>query len=631
MCGIGAVLDPSGETSDAALSAMITALRHRGPDGDGMRRMGPVALVHTRLAIIDVAGGHQPLVSEDGRCVAIVNGEIYNHRALRAELETEGHRFATRSDSEVVVHAYEEWGLDSVRRLNGIFAFALWDDRRQHLVAARDPFGVKPLYWSENGRRVVVASEVGALLASGLVSRRLDQIALDHFLTWRFVPAPRTMFKGVHKLPPASVLVASDGRSSVSHYREPPAPPLTDASVVELTAELAKGFREAVVRQMMSDVPYGAFLSGGVDSTAIVAAMKHGGTGAPRTFTIGFPGAGDVLDERSAAEHSARQLGTQHRSTAMREGDFLTEIAHSIRRLEEPCGSPSAPAALQLSRFAAQDVKVVLSGQGADEPLGGYQRHQAAAALGLVDALPAVVAGPARAAASALPRNERLKRAANLLAAPPGLPRLLKIFEVTTPDVRAQLRRGPIQEADDERRRLASAVLCDIGDRADPLEQILYLDTHLFLPDSLLLYGDKMSMAASLEQRVPFLDVEFMRFVERVPARLRVHHLRRKWLYRRAVDGFVPPAVLRRRKHPFSTPYDAWLRSSLGASVERIYRANPELAALIDVNAVSRLVAEHRTGRADHKRVLYCLLEFASWHEAFLEHRAESEPLPAPA
>jgi asparagine synthase (glutamine-hydrolysing) len=469
------------------------------------------------------------------------------------------------------------------------------------------------------------------LLASGLVSRGLDEIALDHFLTWRFVPAPRTMFVGIHKLPPASVLVASDGGSSVFDYREAPAPPLTEASVGELTAELAKGFREAVVRQMMSDVPYGAFLSGGVDSTAIVAAMRDGGTGAPQTFTIGFPGAGDVLDERSAAEDTASELGTRHRSTAMREGDFLTEIAHSIRRLEEPCGSPSAPAALQLSRFAAQEVKVVLSGQGADEPLGGYQRHQAAAALGLAEAVPGPVASRAPAAAYALPRNERLKRAANLLAAPPGLPRLLKIFEVTTPEVRAELRRGPPREADEERRRMASAVLSDIGDRSDPLEQILYLDTHLFLPDSLLLYGDKMSMAASLEQRVPFLDIEFMRFVERVPARLRVHHLRRKWLYRRALDGFVPSAVLRRRKHPFSTPYDAWLRSSLGASVERTYRSNLELAALVDVNAVSRLVAEHRTGRADHKRVLYCLLEFASWHEAFIEGRADSEARLAPA
>jgi asparagine synthase (glutamine-hydrolysing) len=631
MCGIGAVLNPSGETSDAALSAMVTALRHRGPDGEGIRRMGPVALVHTRLAIIDVAGGHQPLESEDGRCVAIVNGEIYNHRALRAELEAEGHRFASKSDSEVVVHAYEEWGLDSVRRLNGIFAFALWDDRRQRLVAARDLFGVKPLYWSENGRRVVVASEVGALLASGLVSRGLDQIALDHFLTWRFVPAPRTMFVGIRKLPPASVLVSSDGRISLSNYREPPGPRLTAASVGELTAALSKGFREAVVRQMMSDVPYGAFLSGGIDSTAIVAAMKDGGNGAPRTFTIGFPGAGDVFDERGAAESSASLLGTRHRSTAMQEGDFLTEIARSIRRLEEPCGSPSAPAALQLSRFAAREVKVVLSGQGADEPLGGYQRHQAAAALGLADAVPGPVASRLWAAAYALPRNERLKRAANLLAAPPGLPRLLKIFEVTTPHVRAELRRAPMREADDERTQMASAVLSEIGDRADPLEQMLYLDTHLFLPDSLLLYGDKMSMAASLEQRVPFLDVEFMRFVERVPARLRVHHLRRKWLYRRALDGFVPPAVLQRRKHAFSTPYDAWLRSSLGTTVERIYRANRELAALIDVNAVSRLVGEHRTGRADHKRVLYCLLEFASWHEAFIEGRAESEARLAPA
>ena len=269
MCGFGALIDPAGATSDGVTAAMTAALRHRGPDGAGSYRRGPALLVHTRLAIIDVGGGDQPLFSEDGSCAVVVNGEIYNHLDLRAELESRGHRFATRSDSEVVVHAYEEWGLDSVRRLNGMFAFALWDDRQARLVAARDPFGVKPLYWWSDGRRVAVASEIGALLAAGLVTAGLDPVALDHYLAWRFVPSPRTLFTGVSKLAPASTLVADGNRVEVSSYRVAPGGVIDGASADELAAELTGRFVDAVHRQMMSDVPYGAFLSGGVDSAEI--------------------------------------------------------------------------------------------------------------------------------------------------------------------------------------------------------------------------------------------------------------------------------------------------------------------------------------------------------------------------
>nr|MBA2342548.1 asparagine synthase (glutamine-hydrolyzing) [Thermoleophilaceae bacterium] len=302
MCGIAALLDPAAACSNGAAPAIAAALRHRGPDGEGQRQIGPALLVHTRLAIIDVAGGEQPLSSEDGARTAIVNGEIYNHRELRAELEQLGHEFATHSDSEVVVHGYEQWGTAVVERLNGIFAFALWDDREQRLVAARDPLGVKPLYWWSDGRRLAVASEVGALIAGGLVKPAVDRVALDHLLACRFVPSPRTLFDGVSKLPAASTLTAEPGASPrIESYRPPPGAAFDEASAAELADGLAERFEEAVERQMMSDVPYGAFLSGGIDSAAIVSAMARSGAGAPQTFTIGFPGHGDVLDERDAA------------------------------------------------------------------------------------------------------------------------------------------------------------------------------------------------------------------------------------------------------------------------------------------------------------------------------------------
>jgi asparagine synthase (glutamine-hydrolysing) len=619
MCGFGALIDPAGTTSDGVPAAMTAALRHRGPDGAGSYRRGPALLVHTRLAIIDVAGGDQPLMSEDGSCAVVVNGEIYNQLDLRAELESRGHRFATRSDSEVVVHAYEEWGLDSVRRLNGMFAFALWDDRRARLVAARDAFGVKPLYWWSDGRRVAVASEIGALLAAGLVTAELDPVALDHYLAWRFVPSPRTLFTGVSKLAPASTLVAERSHVEISSYRVPPDGAIDGASADELAAELKGRFVDAVHRQMMSDVPYGAFLSGGVDSAAIVAAMARSNEGPPLTFTIGFPGHGGQLDERDAAADTAAKLGADHHATGMTEHDFPAELARCIERLEEPCGAPSAPAAMQLSRFAVESVKVVLSGQGADEPLGGYERHQAAAVLPALERIPGWFQGPARRGAALVPRNERLKRAAYLLSAPVGIARLLAVFEIAPRQLRLELTGRPDAEAQAERLELAASVLADLPDRDDPLEQALYLDTHLFLPDSLLIYGDKMSMAVGLEQRVPFLDVELMRFVERLPGRLRVRWLTRKWLYRRAVHPLVPEPVLKRHKHPFATPYDRWLRSSLGDRVEWEFGSRPELAAVVDPAVVARLVAEHRSGRFDHKRVLYCLLELASWHGTFVE------------
>jgi len=606
---------------------MVEALRHRGPDGDAIRRIGPVTLAHTRLAIIDVEGGDQPLDSEDGQITAIVNGEIYNHRALREQLEQRGHRWATNSDSEVVVHAYEEHGVDFVRRLNGIFAFVIWDVREQRLVAARDAFGVKPLYWWTDGRRVALASEIGALIDAGLVTPGVDRVALDHYLACRFVPSPRTLFEGVRKLPPASTLVVErDGAPRLTSWREAPGAPIA-AGDENLADRLAESFGDAVERQMMSDVPYGAFLSGGVDSAGVVAAMKQRAGTPPTTFTIGFPGHGDVLDERALAAESARMIGTDHRDTVMRETDFLTELARCLPRLEEPCGIPSAPALLQLSRFAAQDVKVVLAGQGADEPHGGYGRHQAAALLRPLKLLPPALAAPAAAVARALPRAAAARRVAHLLGGRGDTERLLRLVEITDAEVRAALLGGAAEPSQAEQERLATArdLLAPVQARG-LLEQALYLDTHMFLPDGILLCNDKMSMAAGLELRVPFLDLELMRFVERIPATSRVRPRRPKRLHKEAMERLLPAEVVNREKHGFATPYDDWLRASLGQEVERRYAAGSPLAELIDPGAAARLVDEHRRGRADHKAILYCLLELSEWHAAFVEAR---EPVAA--
>jgi len=628
MCGIGAILDPAGASGQDAAERMVEALRHRGPDGDALRRIGPLALAHTRLAIIDVAGGDQPLDSEDGRVTVVVNGEIYNHRELREGLEARGHRWATNSDSEVILHAYEEHGVDCVRHLNGIFAFALWDDRERRLVAARDAFGVKPLYWWSDGRRVALASEIGALLAAGLARPEVDRIALDHYVACRFVPSPRTLFQGINKLPPASTLVVEEeGSPRVTSWRGAPAAPLS-APGDELADQLAERFTDAVERQMMSDVPYGAFLSGGVDSAGVVAAMKLRAPAPPTTFTIGFPGHGDVLDERRLAAETAQVIGTDHRETVMHETDFLTELARTMPRLEEPCGIPSAPALLQLSRFAAEHVKVVLAGQGADEPHGGYGRHQAAALLRPLRLVPTAAAAPAARLARALPRAASARRLAHLIGGRGDEQRLLRLVEITDAEARTALvgrTAAGLDEAEQERLTSARAILGDVSDRS-LLEQALYLDTHMFLPDGILLCNDKMSMAAGLELRVPFLDLELMRFVERIPATRRVRPRQPKRLHKQAMSTLTPPEIVNRKKHGFATPYDDWLRASLGREVESRYSQGSPLAELIDPAAASRLVDEHRRGRADHKAILYCLLELSEWHAAFVEAR---EPAPA--
>jgi asparagine synthase (glutamine-hydrolysing) len=438
------------------------------------------------------------------------------------------------------------------------------------------------------------------------------------------VPAPRTLFDGISKLPAASSLVAEPGGSPrVTSWREPPGSHI-EGDDEELAAQLAERYADAVERQMMSDVPYGAFLSGGVDSAAIVAAMKLRAPEPPTTFTIGFPGHGEVVDERELAAETARIVGTDHRATVMHETDFLTELARCIPRLEEPCGIPSAPALLQLSRFAAKDVKVVLAGQGADEPHGGYGRHQAAALLRPLKLVPPAAAAPAAAIARALPRAASARRVAHLLGGRGDAARLLRLVEITDARTRTGLL-GPGAEAERERLATAREILDDVPGRG-LLEQALYLDTHMFLPDGILLCNDKMSMAAGLELRVPFLDLELMRFVERVPARSRVRPRQPKRLHRRALQRLLPPEVTNRKKHGFATPYDDWLRASLGREVERRYSPGSPLSELIDAGAAARLVDEHRRGRADHKSILYCLLELSEWHAAFVEAR---EPVAA--
>ncbi len=632
MCGIGAILDPTGLTPSDGAERLLAALRHRGPDGEASVRAGPVVMAFTRLAIIDVEGGAQPFASGDGARLAVVNGEIYNHVHLRRELQAAGHEFRTRSDCETVLHAYEQYGPACVNRLNGIFAFIVWDEARERLLAARDHYGVKPLYWWSDGRRVALASEVRALLATGLVQPMLDRVALDHFLALGFVPSPRTLFAGVQKLAPATTLRVNRSEVRMESYREAPGEP-HDAPAPELEAELRRRFLDAVDRQMMSEVPYGAFLSAGIDSAAIAAAMSERSGTPPRTFTIGFPDfVGRAVDERGGAARTAAALGADHHETTMLRREFPSELRRYMRHLEEPCGRPSSPALRRLSRFASRSVKVVLAGQGADECFGGYVQHQWAGTLWPSRHLPVGVAAAIRAF-GAVSGARWAGRATRMVEARTDDDWLLSAYEWTTADTRSELLGGGDlgERAERERHECASAILADVDGRS-LLERALYLDTHMILPDRLLIPGDKLSMAASLEYRVPFLDVELMRFVHRLPGRLRTRSRDRKRLLRRATSPLLPPEIRKRPKQGFVTPYADELRGAMGQEIERRLGPRGSLADVVSPAAVRRVVAHHREGRANHRLLLHCLHELAEWHRCFVDDPAselDTDPDPS--
>ena len=600
-CAVSARSSTRAGTRPRRGPALVAALRHRGPDGDGVRRDRP------RAAGPHPAGDHRrrrrrPAAGLRGRHASrsVVNGEIYNHRELRAELEARGHRFATalglrgRSSTST-----RRSGPDCVRRLNGMFAFALWDDRRQRLVAARDPFGVKPLYWAQAGGRLALASEVGALLAAGagLAGARPRRARPLPRLALRPRPA-HPVRRRLQARRRVDVLVAEPGRPpSVTSYREAPGAPLGDASPRELEAELAERFVAAVERQMMSDVPYGAFLSGGIDSAAIAAAMARVDGTPPQHLHDRLP---RPRRRRSTSARRrprpARRIGTDHRAVAMSRDRLPRASSRDLRRAAR--GAVRHP--LRARAAPAQRVHRAL-GQG--RALGPGRRRAARrlpAPPGRRGAAAASALLPAAVAARRCARPPTRCRATSAPSAPrgcsaPATPadRLLRIFEIAPAGAaRRSCRRTAASEAAAERRALAEGVLADVADR-DPLEQALYLDTHLFLPDGLLIYGDKMSMAHGLEQRVPFLDVELMRFVERIPAqRAGARACKRKWLHRRAMraaraaGGRSTARSSRSRRRTTAGCASRWATRSSAR-----FAPGTELSAHVDPRRVAQLVA----------------------------------------
>jgi asparagine synthase (glutamine-hydrolysing) len=610
VCGICGIASPAGADRDR-LARMSATLVHRGPDSDGVFVDGPVGLAARRLAIIDLETGDQPLANEDGTLHVVQNGELYNYEELRARLEREGHSFATHGDTEVLVHAYEQWGTGFAERLRGMFAVALWDAPRRRLVLARDRFGIKPLYYRAAGGGLEFASELRALPRG-----EIDLDALEAFLAFNSIPAPLSIFRDVRKLPPGHLLVWEGGEPRLERYARPgPLPERTDDDEGELVEELRARLRDSVRAHLVADVPVGVLLSGGVDSGVLAALAAQESGEAVRTFSIGFEEAS--FDELDGARAVAERYGTIHRELVLRP-DAALLLPALADAFDEPFADSSALPTYLVSQLAAEDVKVALSGEGADELFGGYYTYAA-------DLLALRVG---RFAPLARPLVERLptstKRAsfdykAKRFVRGAGLPPLERHHawkEIFAPGLRAELtgRRHGFDPVDLYRARFAET------DGADLLARLQDVDFGVYLVDDLLVKTDRASMAHSLEARVPFLDTAVANFAFSLPRRHKVRGLSKKVLLRKAAAPLLPDAVVHGRKRGFSIPAAAWLRGNLEPFARDTLSAETlRRQGFFDPRVVTRLLDDHVAGRADLSRQLWGLLAFTLWHERHVE------------
>lgn len=623
MCGIAGILTPGVPANREVLERMVGAMAHRGPDGESLWSEGDVALGMRRLAIVDVHGGTQPLRNEAGTVHVVFNGEIYNHEQLRVELQARGHRFRSRTDGEVIPHLYEELGPEFPGRLNGIFAIALWDQQARTLLLARDQLGVKPLYLHRTGSQLRFASEIKALLRDPAIPRALDLTALDEHLTYRFTPAPRTLIAGVEKLEPATVLLWRNGTASKRRYWDPHPTIREDLPFDEAAEGLREQLRASVHRQMMSDRPIGVMLSGGVDSAAVVALMAERSSQV-KTFTVGFEGGGDA-DETVLARRTADLFGTEHHELVVGHGDFSADLAGVIEMLEEPVGTSSALGFRQVSRLAREHVPVLLSGQGADELLAGYWRYVgewlAGIVLRLPGSLPSALARLART--SDRIRSARLERGLRAIEYPDVLERFMNIYAVFTEEQKHELY-GPelaahcLADGHSRASERVERLRGEVPDR-DSLNQMMYVDTRMWLPDDLLLVGDKMSMAESVEMRVPFLDPDLVEFVESLPSSYKIRRGRRKAVEKAAVSPMLPRQIVHRKERGFATPVDRWLRSDMQDFASELLQAEDAFCSqLFSATAVRSLLSRHQAGNFDHTRQIFCLLSFELWARCFM-------------
>ncbi len=625
VCGIAGILklDPRETVEEARLKRMRDVLRHRGPDGEGLWIDGPIGLGHRRLAIVDVAGGQQPMTNEDATVWITYNGEIYNHATLRPGLEAKGHRYQTRSDTETILHSYEEEGDGCVERLQGMFAFALWDRPRQRLLLARDRLGIKPLYYAVTDRELLFASEIKAILAATSGRPTMNHAALPEFLATRFLAGDETFFRGIRKLPPGHVFTWSmAGGPRRRRYWSLPAgtddsPARLDERAADLTARL-----EATVRShLMSDVPLGLFLSGGLDSSGLAALMAPMVGDRVRTFAVGFDDA--ASNELPFARLAARAVGAQHHEVVLSPDEFFRSLPRLVWHEDEPIAFPSSLALHFVSQLARPHVKVVLTGEGADELFLGYNWYRFTAwneRLGrhYWGWTPPVLRRGVSHAVSSLPRALRRYLGRSFLALDPGVRAVYyENFSVFSDGWRRSLLldRELVAATDPYREQLRYFEQAP----GSTLERMSHADLQTYLVE-LLMKQDQMSMAASIESRVPFLDHELVEHVVRMPVRFKIRGLTTKAVLREALRGRVPREILARRKLGFPVPFGRWARERFAPLVRRTILGPRALArGMLAPQILERLVAEHEAGTANHADRLWLLLNLEIWQRIFLD------------
>ena len=631
MCGIYGIYQLDGNAAPRELLArMGAATLHRGPDDEGAYADGRCAIGMRRLSIIDLAGGHQPLSSPDERTWLVCNGEIYNYRALRRALESKGYRFKTQTDCEVLIALYQEYGDDFVCHLNGMFAFALWDGRRRRLLIGRDRLGVKPLYLCREGKRFAFASEAKALLALPDMRAEIDVAALDSYLHLGYVPAPQSMFLGIEKLSPATLMIIENGRVTARRYWQ--MPQQMDRSLNEHEwADAVRAQLEISVRmQMVSDVPIGAFLSGGVDSSGVVGFMAQHSERPIKTYAIGFEGDGaeSFYNELPYARRVAQRFGTEHHEILVRP-DVVSLLPQLAWHMDEPIADTAFITTYLVSEFARRDVTVILSGVGGDELFGGYRRYLGHRYQRHFDHLPAWARRAAIAAADRLPAD----RHSALL----NFSRYAKGFLAGAEQSFENRYRSYIQVFSTDMahtlRQINGVTRWDALDAAfgracsdDPLNRMLVVDTETQLPDDLLMLTDRMSMATSLECRVPLLDHELVELAARMPEGIKIRGGRLKHLLKRSLHDLLPQDILQRKKRGFGTPMGAWLKKDLAPVLRHVLSDDAvKTRGIFRADMVRQLMADHDASRIDGTDRLLALLNLEIWARIYLDHRSPND------
>lgn len=620
MCGIAGYISGKNLTFyESLLKKMADVISHRGPDDEGFFQtvthdgLIHVGLAHRRLEIIDLSTGHQPLQNEDGSIQIVFNGEIYNYQDLRDQLRAAGHLFRTNSDTETIVHAYEEWGVECVKQFRGMFSFALWDSKTNRLFLARDRYGKKPLFYMENDGVLLFASEVKSLLCFPGFDRHINQEALINYFNYRYVPAPSTLFNGIHKLMPGSYAIWEHGNIFQHKYFMPEDSEgfSVKTKITDPVNVFLKHFDEAVRIRMISDVPFGAFLSGGIDSSAVVALMSRNSSKPVKTFSVGFYESN--YSELAYAKTIADLYQTEHHELTISENQIIEHLPALVRFRDAPVAEPSDIPIYLLAKEASKTVKMVLTGEGADEFLGGYPKHVFERYVPFYQLIPSVIRHQLiEPVISSLPY--RFHRAKTAIAT----------MGIENPDERMPRWFGAMSK--DEVKLLIKSELTTncksntiySSSNNTALRRILNFDQSSWLPDNLLERGDRMTMAASVEARMPFMDHKLAEFVSKLPDKFRVRGRQTKWILREAMKQMLPSEILNRAKVGFRVPVNEWFRGSMRDYLyDHLTGTDSRTARYYNTKVLNRLLTEHMSGKSNHEKILWSLLVLEIWHREY--------------